>query len=251
MLAGDLNVREVEMEGVREQLGLQEAQYEGRSWDPRRNAFDEEVSRGRPVVGEAFDRILCRGSVFVEAFMVGSARRFCGGRGYNLSDHYGLLGLVGVHESLAGGRATEVARQRRRVVTRARDVAVAAERSRVEDREREEIRRDKEQQMKQEVERLAVAEAAERRAAKERGEARWALRRLVHGEDALLGPAAEARFDGVGVAPGAVEEVGIEEYSGLSGAGWAGAWSGGGQGSFRAWQGCRGLAGAMLACLCR
>ena len=195
VLLGDLNVREEEMGAVRETRGFSEAVYKGKSWDPSRNKFDAELKLRKDVAGHAFDRILFAGGVFVQAYMVGVGRLFSDGVPFCLSDHYGLVGLMDVHEGHAGGgSARGEAGARRMKVSRLRDLACAAEQSYVEEHERDQIRRDKEDQMARAEARILEAQQDMRRAVRQRKDARLALRQKVFGDQALFGPEVEARF---------------------------------------------------------
>ena len=70
----------------------------------------------------------------------------------------------------------------------------------VEEREHQNIQRDKEEQMAREEGQLAEAREALSRAAKARSAARIALREMVFGEKALFGPRNEERFGKAGLA---------------------------------------------------
>ena len=103
-----------------------------------------------------------------------------------MSDHYGVFGLLDVHEShnAADAHAQE-ARRRRMAVSRLRDVACAKEQSIVQELERESMQGDKEKQMAREEGRLIDAREALAKAAKQRYQARLALREAVFGQGAL------------------------------------------------------------------
>ena len=214
------------MEELREVRGFSEAVCAGKSWDPRRNAFYADSKVQKDVDGLAFDRILYVGGVFVQSYLVGVARLFSDAVPFCLSDHYGLLGVMDVHESHGAVGARAEGSRRRLAVSRLRDVACAKERSVVAEQERERIQRDKEEQMAKEEGRLAEAHEEMLRDAKKRYDARLALRRQAFGELAMFGPGGELRFARVRpAAPDPPSSVGIEAYNGLLGVGGEVAWS--------------------------
>ena len=194
VVLGDLNVREDEMEDVRKAGEFFEAMYAGKTWDPRRNGFDGDLKLQRDVAGQAFDRILYVGGVFVQSYMVGVGRLFSDGVGFCLSDHYGLLGMMDVHECHGGTGARAEVSRRRLALSRLRDLACAKEQSLVLEQERDRIQRDKEEQMAKEEGRLVEAQEEMLKAVKKRYEARLALRRQAFGESALFGPGSDLRF---------------------------------------------------------
>ena len=195
MLMGDLNVREDEMEGMLQVGPFKEAVYMGRSWDPARNKFHA----GNDASGQAFDRIVYRGNIHVQSFLVNGARQFYDGKGFCMSDHYGVLGFMDVHACHGAEGAAAEAGRRRWMLTHVRDVACAQEQGVVEEHEHQNIQRDKEEQMAREEGQLAEAREALSRAVKARSAARIALREMVFGEKALFGPRSEERFGKAGM----------------------------------------------------
>ena len=229
LLMGDLNVREDEMEGMLEVGPFKEAAYMGRSWDPARNKFHA----GNDASGQAFDRIVYRGNIYVQSFLVNGARQFYDGKGFCMSDHYGVLGFMDVHACHGAEGAAAEAGRRRWMLTHVRDVACAQEQGVVEEHEHQNIQRDKEEQMAREEGQLAEAREALSRAVKARSAARIALREMVFGERALFGPRSEERFGKAGMpALDSPYELEVAGYEGLSGRGYAMAWSGSGGGSW-------------------
>ena len=115
----------------------------GRSWDPARNQFHAELKGRKDVSGQAFDRILHRGNIFVQSFLVNGARQFYDGKGFCMSDHYGVLGFMDVHACHSAEGAAAEAGRRRWMLTHVRDVACAQEQGVVEEHEHQNIQRDK------------------------------------------------------------------------------------------------------------
>ena len=110
----------------------------------------------------------------MQAYMVGVGRLFSDGVPFCLSDHYGLVGLMDVHEGHAGGGSSRgEAGARRMKVSRLRDLACAAEQSYVEEHERDQIRRDKEDQMARAEARILEAQQDMRRAVRQRKMHAW------------------------------------------------------------------------------
>ena len=114
VVLGDLNVRRDEVQTLCEGQGLRDMVYSGSSWSPTTNRFYENLADYRGA-GYSFDRILSAGDVWVEGHLVGACRTYFSGKGFFLSDHFGLLGLLDVHAAYgtAGGGDSGVARRRR------------------------------------------------------------------------------------------------------------------------------------------
>ena len=226
LVMGDANVRGEEVPGWCEAHALVEAPFEKASWNPSVNRFHPEVDRGQP--GFQFDRVLCRGCAQASVYMVGQCRFFEDGAEFFLSDHFGLLGLVDVHEAYSGTAGTAAPRERRKALGRQRDEEALVEqrwvlerqrlgrqeaalmRARASDRDRAELR----------ARAVKLAKEANRRRERERAQ--------VFGAESLFGAAMDAVFAVGAAAPQAPSAVGIEMLLGLSGAGWgaqAGAWS--------------------------
>ena len=94
---GDLNVRMDEGRELCEKLVFRDMPYSGRSWSPMQNRFYKNLGDYHGP-GYSFDRIWCQGSVRAEGHLVGACREFCDGRSFFLSDHFGVLGFLDVHD---------------------------------------------------------------------------------------------------------------------------------------------------------
>jgi ATP-dependent DNA helicase PIF1 len=211
VVLGDFNVRKKEAEELCEEHGLRDMPYSGNSWAPKKNLFYENQREVRDF-GACFDRIWCVGPLWAEGHMIGACRVYCAGKGFFLSDHFGLLGLVDVHAAYgtAGGGDSEVARRRRGALGNMRDESVMAEGFLTRDRERL-----GEQQR---------ALLAERAAQRERGDVMRAAARLRKEREGRARAALEEVFgagslfaaDGSGApVPPAAEQVELEGFKTL------------------------------------
>jgi hypothetical protein len=127
VVLGDMNAKDDEVKELCDKVRLVEARYHGSSWGVKGNKFyADSLYTG---VGLRYDRMLFAGSLTVEAHLIGEARRFFEGAEFCLSDHFGLLGYVDVHDvygskSRSGGMA---ARARRGRLAAMKDLAVQKE----------------------------------------------------------------------------------------------------------------------------
>ena len=126
VLAGDMNVRDDEVEALRESFSVEEALYHGCSWDPRKNKYLAE-DQDLPRSGQRFDRVFFRGAVFGVSYLVGQCRQFKDGVDFCLSDHFGVLALLDVSAAHLGRTGQGVVRDRRQALTRLRDQESLAE----------------------------------------------------------------------------------------------------------------------------
>ena len=217
LVLGDVNAREAEVEEICElwEGGLDDARYLGRSWDMRENKYFEEYrGQGGSAPAYCFDRILLGGGVFAAAYLVGHARCFGDEDAFALSDHYGLMGLLDVHEAHAGARGGRVAVRRREALGLARDQAASRERVVARELQAAALEQARQQRSRAEegevAERLNLArrrEAAERR---ERYEATFGRESFFACADWV------ERVAEVPVSPGASQEVRLAGYEGLA-----------------------------------
>ena len=99
VLMGDLNMDEVEVQGVCEKYAVRDADYAGMSWDPRSNPYDGRDVAG--TVGYRFDRVLFSGALWSHGVRVGDEWMFEGAEKFRLSDHYAVYAVVDFHEAYA------------------------------------------------------------------------------------------------------------------------------------------------------
>lgn len=226
VLLGDLNVRQAEVPDLLEAMELRDAHYNGSSWDPRTNKFDERLSGGG-VEGQCFDRLWFKGAVWAQAFLVGKCRMFAGGSPFYLSDHFAVFGLVDLHESHASFRARAEREERRVGLGKLREAAVLLERDAVKHLEQSALDRDKAEQMRVAEERLADALRIERTALRAHTKRRYALQRAAYGEETLFAESFDLALAFRGLKPPepvAPARVCIDVYADLLGVGGARAW---------------------------
>ncbi len=100
------------------------------SGNPAVNRFHENV-RSSIGPGMCFDRVLFRGHVVADVFLVGTTRVYSEGQGFFLSDHFALCGLLDLHASHGStplfGTANDTSRARRACLARLRDRAALSE----------------------------------------------------------------------------------------------------------------------------
>ena len=176
--------------------------------------FEEYRGQGGSAPAYCFDRILLGGGVFAAAYLVGHARCFGDEDAFALSDHYGLMGLLDVHEAHAGARGGRVAVRRREALGLARDQAASRERVVARELQAAALEQARQQRSRAEegevAERLNLArrrEAAERR---ERYEATFGRESFFACADWV------ERVAEVPVSPGASQEVRLAGYEGLA-----------------------------------
>jgi len=220
LLLGDMNMREEEAVAFRECSEMLEALYGGKSWDPVRNRFFKE-HQDKPPPAEKFDRVFYFGAVFAQSFLVGQCRDFVDGRGFCISDHYGVLSVVDVHKDYDPEAGARAAGERRLAVTRLRDLEWDREQSFVVEEERERLRCDRRRQAEMQQREMEDAYAEAKRAAKAVRDRRLTLRKNAFGRGTLFERAVSHQFLPVPVAPA---EMAIEAYAGLSGVGGSDAW---------------------------
>ena len=117
VLLGDLNVRSEEVSDLLELAAWRDVWYAQKSYAPRINDFDGPGSRdwSKPSVGDRYDRIWIRGAVWAQnGCLTGTARRFCDGKPFCLSDHFAVYALLDVHEC-HGADGVAAVREKRRV----------------------------------------------------------------------------------------------------------------------------------------
>ena len=219
LVMGDANMREEEALEARESLSLREALYAGYSWDQKRNRFFAAQQDSQ----ESFDRVFFRGAVFAQAFLVGQSREFMDGRGFCLSDHYGVLSVVDADKAHGGGDEKRSG-ERKLAVTERRNTACAAEQSCVVELERKRAHADKAQQQARLEQEMDEGYAAGKRAREAAREHRLALRKAAFGAGSFFAPDAEKLFRGQ--KPVSAADVAIEAYAGLPGVGGKRAWEG-------------------------
>ena len=92
-----------------------------------RTSFDADLEYRGP--GHRYDRVFFPDGVWAEAHLVGQGRRFFEGREFNLSDHFGVMCYVDVHEAYGskGGFGGLSARARRGELVAMKDVSLQTE----------------------------------------------------------------------------------------------------------------------------
>ena len=135
LLLGDLNVRSEEFVTLTDTGVWQDAYYDGKSWNPMSNRFYEQEPGFREE-GLSFDRMLYRGDVWIVSFLAGTGRRWADGRGYALSDHFAVYGLLDVHACHGSSGVRAVREQRRVDLGKHRDARAIAEKEFVTAQER-------------------------------------------------------------------------------------------------------------------
>ncbi len=219
VLMGDMNVREEEMEGLCSARRLREALYVENSWDPGRTRYhplQEGWSRYGP--GAKFDRVLYRGSVAAELYVVGNSKVYCDGSGFYLSDHFGLMSMLDLDEVHSLG--VQSGRVRRGILCRIRDEAAFEESgfTRVREMEwrRESAMRREEAAQRDQTEVLkrarAIVEARVRRLEK--------LRLDALGPDTLFAKSG-CHVQGSEGSVGGLAEVDLACWGGLRAVGWS------------------------------
>jgi hypothetical protein len=204
VVLGDMNVQDAEVCDLCERSHLLEARYHGRSWGVPSNKFDANLQyRG---TGLSYDRVLFAGSLWVEAHLIGEARRFFDGAEFCLSDHFGLLSYVDVHNAYSlGSRSGQLeARARRLRLVSMKDLAVQKEA--VESKALLQLGREEQVLARQRAAQRDRGDFqnAQRKAAKERADRRRSMQTEAFGEEALFGSfvvAVPAVSDGVPCAP--------------------------------------------------
>ena len=218
MVLGDLNLRDAELgdwnRGGRG-LGVREAAYEGFSWNPRMNRYDadEERLEAKPM---RFDRVLVAGACAGCAYLVGRWRQYQLGRGFCLSDHFGVMALLDVH-SEHGRRdcSVSVVKQRRAALASLRDQAAFTERQG--DAEADRVGRAESARMRQRANEFDRAEQQKRMRA-ERAAAAKRLRDLrdaAFGDATLFGEGGDAERLLAGSVPSAPADVSVPACRGL------------------------------------
>ena len=222
LVLGDLDVREEEMSSLCKAVSLRNAEYFGMSWNPAVNRFHENV-RSSIGPGMCFDRVLFRGHVVADVFLVGTSRVYSEGQGFFLSDHFALCGLLDLHASHGStplfGTANDTSRARRACLARLRDRAALSEN--VTSKERERIDRTNsvlQQELAAQHARGLVLQQSQARV-KARNKGRRELWQQAFGAGSLFetsGFAAESLQS--------VQDVGILALEGLPSSGWKDTW---------------------------
>jgi hypothetical protein len=204
VVLGDMNAQNDEVRGLCDKLGLREAGYQGCSWGKSTNKFYSDCSYNGP--GLQYDRVLFAGAMWVEAQLIGEARRFFDGAEFCLSDHFGLLCYVDVHNaySLRSRAGDMEARARRLRLASMKDLAVQKEL--VESRALLQLGREEQALARKRVALRDQGEfqQAQKKAAKERADRRKRIRGEAFGENTLFASsvvALPAVSDGVPCAP--------------------------------------------------
>ena len=135
LLAGDFNIRESEAAQCCTDFALKDASYDGFSWNPRANAYYA-AKPGERRKCHRFDRLLFRGAASACAFLVGQCKQFSDGSSFYLSDHFGVLALVDVHQSHLGRAGAVAARERNKALAQLRNETALAESHLVRERAR-------------------------------------------------------------------------------------------------------------------
>ena len=95
VVLGDTNAKDDEVAKLCDQTSLREARYYGYSWGVKSNRFYAESHDNGP---RRYDRVLFSGPLWAEAHLIGEARRLFDGCEFCLSDHFGVLGYIHVHD---------------------------------------------------------------------------------------------------------------------------------------------------------
>ena len=223
VVLGDMNAQNEEVRGLCGKLRLREAGYQGCSWGKSTNKFYSDCSYNGP--GLQYDRVLFAGSLWVEAHVIGEARRFFDGAEFCLSDHFGLLCYVDVHNAYGlRSRAGEMETRARRLrLVSLKDLAVQKEL--VEARALLQLGREEMALARRRAAQRDQGEfqKAQQKAAKERAERRRRIKAAAFGENTLFAEsvvALPAVSDGVPKAPC---DVWIDDLSALPRGTWSSA----------------------------
>ena len=211
VVVGDMNAQDDEVRELCDKARLLEARYHGCSWGVNSNKFY--IDSGYRGPGLRYDRVLFAGSLWVEAHLIGEARRFFDGAEFCLSDHFGLLSYVDVHDAynLRSRSGQMQARARRLRLVSMKDFAVQKEL--VESKALLQLGREEGASSRRRAAQRDRGnfQQAQQRAAKQRAERRKRMKTEAFGEDTLFAsPVVAVPSVGDGV-PGAAHDVWIQD----------------------------------------